>query len=223
MAQHPGYPSLAQIDAVARRSNLTVLGAFHPRASDGAPGGCGTLVLFGPLEPGFWNTFHKSEEFNDQRSNPLDRWSKRTITTIADRFDADPVFPFGGPPYAPFIQWAVRTGRAWPSPVGLLVHDTAGLFLSYRGAIALPGALDLPILPASPCLSCKDRPCQTTCPVDAFAAASYDTAACHAYLDSAPGQDCMTLGCSVRRACPVSQSYARKPAQSAFHMKAFHP
>ena len=33
--------------------------------------------------------------------------------------------------------------------------------------------------------------------------------------------DCMSKGCAVRRACPVSQSYGRMEDQSAFHMRAF--
>jgi epoxyqueuosine reductase len=47
---------------------------------------------------------------------------------------AKALFPFGGPPWHPFIAWAKRSGRAWESPVGFLVHDQAGLMVSYRAA-----------------------------------------------------------------------------------------
>jgi len=56
----------------------------------------------------------------------------------------------------------------------------------------------------------------------AFTEAGYDVPACHAFLDTSAGQDCLTTGCAVRRACPVSQSYGRVPEQSAYHMRQFH-
>ncbi|MBL4766963.1 MAG: ferredoxin, partial [Rhodobacteraceae bacterium] len=73
------------------------------------------------------------------------------------------------------------------------------------------------------CQSCHLHPCTTACPVDALSAThSYDIDACHAYLNTEAGQDCMTNGCAARRACPVSQRAGRVPEQSNLHMKAFH-
>ena len=81
-----------------------------------------------------------------------------------------------------------------------------------------------PPLPAKPCDTCAAKPCLTACPVNALSAETgYDLAACHSFLDTEAGQDCMSRGCKARRACPVSQSYARLPEQSAFHMRSFHP
>ncbi|MHC0054283.1 ferredoxin [Actibacterium sp. D379-3] len=205
-----------------RAAHLDIFGAFHPGPDDGAPKGCGTLVLLGPLEPGFWPHVRAAPEFHDGAGDPLDRWSARVIGALAADLNAVAVFPFGGPPFQPFIRWAQCSGRAWASPVSLLVHDVAGLFASYRGALALNDVLDLPALPPCPCDTCVDRPCAHACPVGALGAGGYDLAACHGFLDSAPGQDCLQNGCAVRRACPVSETYGRMPAQSAFHMAAFH-
>ncbi|MDM8164721.1 ferredoxin [Roseovarius sp.] len=187
---------------------------------DDLPEGVASLVLLGPLEPGFWPAFTASPEYLDGAPDPLDRWSHRVITGMAEALNATPFFPFGGPPYQPFIAWAKASGRAHSSPVGLLVHDTAGLMISYRGALGFADRIDAPAPPPSPCESCETRPCLTACPVDAFASGSYDVAACKADLDR-PGNDCMTRGCAVRRACPVSQGHGRLEAQSAFHMRAF--
>jgi hypothetical protein len=138
-------------------------------------------------------------------------------------FGGQALFPFGDPPYRPFYRWALRTGRAWPSPVTLLVHETAGLMVSYRGAIALAERLDLPAAPhESPCDSCADRPCLGACPAGALTARGYDVPACHAFLDTGPGADCLSSGCALRRACPLSQAYGRLPEQSAYHMRLFH-
>lgn len=207
---------LADIDAAARAQQLSVMGVVR----DGLPEDMATLVLLGPLEPGFWTTFIASPEYRDGTPHPLDRWSHRVLTGMADALSATPFFPFGGPPYQPFIAWAKASGRAHISPVGLLVHDVAGLMVSYRGALGFTEHIEAPAPPPNPCDSCISRPCLTACPVDAFASGSYEVAACKADLDR-PGNNCMERGCAVRRACPVSQTYGRLEAQSSFHMRAF--
>ena len=210
------------LSSAARAAPLDIAGAFHPDPSQGCPEGTGTLVLFAPLEPGFWPAFTISPEYRDGGSDPLDRWSARVIGGLAAAHGAKALFPFGGPPYQPFLAWARASGRAWSSPVGPLVHDVAGLFISYRGALALRERLDLPAPPeASPCASCAKRPCESACPISALTPTGYDVAACRAYIASTAGRDCLEAGCVVRRACPVSASHGRLPEQSAFHMRAF--
>ncbi len=212
--------TLDAIAEAASRDALEVLGLCHTTEDDGL--GHGTLVLLGPREPGFWARVQAEPEFRDGLPDPMDRWSTRVVTHIADRFDARTLFPFGTPP-RPFIGWALRSGRAWVSPTGLLVHDVAGLLVSYRGALLLDDVLALPETPPRPCDVCEAKPCLAACPVGALSANGYDIAACHAFLDTVEGTSCMSGGCKVRRACPVSQSYPRDPEQSAFHMAAFHP
>jgi len=122
----------AAIKAAAEANALFVSGMFHPTPDDDLPG-VGTLVLLSPAEPGFWAHVTASAEFRDGMKDPLDRWSRRVIGRLAHDFGGAALFPFGGPPYAPFYDWALRSGRAWASPVSLLVHETMGLFASYRG------------------------------------------------------------------------------------------
>jgi len=210
--------SLTQIARHAAPHHLAVMGALHLGA-DEVPGHA-TLVLLGPSEPGFWHAFTQTSEYLDGTPDPMDRWSMRVIGALAEVLGATALFPFGGPPWHPFIDWARRSGRAWPSPVGLLVHDAAGLMVSYRGALALPERLDLPAPGLRPCDTCATEPCRTACPVDALRADAYDVPECKADLERA-GNDCRAWGCAARRACPVSQSYGRQPAQSAFHMRYF--
>ncbi|OYX40574.1 MAG: ferredoxin [Rhodobacterales bacterium 32-67-9] len=202
---------------------LAVFGAFHAEAGDELPPDTGTVFLLGPEEPGFWRHVTSDPEWLDGQPDPLDRWSARVIGAIARSFGGTACFPFGGPPYHPFYRWALRTGRAWASPVTLLVHDRAGLFASYRGAILLPQRIDLPPPPAAaPCADCLGQPCRGACPASALSAAGYDVPACHGFLDTEAGGECLSLGCAVRRACPVSQAYGRLPEQSAYHMRLFH-
>ncbi len=216
--------TLATIAETARPHRLGVFGAFHLDASDGLAAGLRTLVLLGPEEPGFWPHVTGEPEWVDRAANPIDRWSRRVIGAMACDLGGKAYFPFGGPPYHPFYRWALRSGRAWTSPVTLLVHDRAGLLVSYRGAIALRERLDLPdAMPDNPCESCATKPCLTACPPRAMTANGYDVPACHRFLNMSDGADCLSLGCGVRRACPVSQGYGRLPEQSSYHMRLFHP
>ncbi|MDZ7709453.1 MAG: ferredoxin [Roseovarius sp.] len=211
-------PTPDQIATEAQGHHLALLGALH--LDPGEVPGHHSLVLLGPLGPGFWPHVTATPEFADGAPDPLDRWSRRVIGALAHDLGAQPLFPWGGPPWHPFTGWARRSGRAWPSPVGLLVHDTHGLMLSYRGALALPHRIALPPAAARPCDTCADQPCRSACPVDALGHDGYDVPACKADLDR-PGNDCRTRGCAVRRACPVSGGAGRTEAQSAFHMGYF--
>lgn len=213
--------TLARLDCAARARALAVRGALHPGPDDGAPEGPGTIVLLGPDEPHFWPVFAASEMYADGKPDPLDRWSKRQIGALAAEFGGQALFPSDGPPYPPFIRWALDSGQTWPAPVGLLVHDRAGLFVSYRGALALPERLPLPAPAQRPCDSCAARACETACPVGALAPGqNYDVPRCRAHVLSDAGADCRQ-GCLVRRACPVSERFGRLSEQSRFHMAAF--
>lgn len=210
------------IEARAASDRLAIFGAFHPTEADTLPMAAETLLLLGPLEPGFWPHFRASPEAQDGAPDPMDRWSSRVIGAMAHDVNAAPLFPFSGPPWHPFVSWALRSGRAWQSPVSLLVHDSAGLLVSYRGALALPDRIALPDTPPDPPCAACDQPCLDACPVGALTQSSYDTKRCHSYLETRDGADCMSNGCKVRRSCPISTQYARQPDQSAFHMRSFH-
>ncbi len=204
---------IEDLETAAQPAGLFVAGLV-----DTAPG---TLVLFG-ASARFWDILNTAPEIS--APDPVDRYSIRILTALGQTFAAAPVFPFGGPPYAPFLRWAMDSGRAWQSPVGMLVHDTAGLMISYRGALQFDTVLPRPPQSApSPCDTCSSTPCRSACPVDALSQSQgYNVDACHQFLDTPKGADCLTQGCKARRACPVSARFGRDPAQSAYHMSIFH-
>jgi hypothetical protein len=211
---------VSDLAAALSRHRLEVLGGFHPEAGEaGLPAGTRTLLLIGPAEPGFWAHVRSAADWS--QPDPIDDWSRQVIGRLACDHHAKALFPFGGPPWHPFFTWALRSGRVWESPVKLLVHAEQGLMVSFRGALALKERVDVPVAVAKPCETCA-RPCLTACPADALTGAGYDVPACHGFLDRAEGNDCLSGGCLVRRACPVSQAYARLPEQSAYHMSRFH-
>ena len=218
--------TLAAITAQAAARHLVVLGGFACEDDPGLPQGTRTLLLLGPQEPGFWPHLTEAPEWQDGAADPVDRWSRRVIghwacDLVSEGLGAKALFPFGGPPYHPFYSWALRSGRVWQSPVRLLVQAEQGLMVSFRGALALRQAVAVPPALPRPCDACP-QPCLAACPVSALTASGYDLHRCHGFLDQPAGADCMGRGCAVRRACPLSQSHARMPEQSAYHMRQFH-
>ena len=217
----------ASVDAALRDLGLIARGGFHPGPEDGAPSlgdgqPAGTLVLVGNAGPDLWEAFAAAPEI-EAAPDPLDRWTRRVLTELADRLGAEALFPFGGPPYLPFVRWAKRAEPVTESPLGMLIHPDYGLWHAYRGALAFAAALNLPpkVDRPRPCDTCADTPCLSACPVGAFTDEGYDVTACTDHIAAPEGADCLDLGCRARRACPVGRDYLYAPAQAYLHMAAF--
>lgn len=213
-------PLLDDVRAALDAEGLLLRGAFHPTQEDGAPRGAATLLLVGNAGPTMWRAFRNGRM---REPDPLNAWTRTLLSGIADRFSAAPVFPFDGPPYAPFFAWAKRAETVFDSPVGMLIHPEYGLWHAWRGALAFRERLALPAPDeaVSPCDGCATQPCLTTCPVDAFRQGHYDVAVCAGHLRTQEGADCMAEGCRARRACPAGKGYVYDPDQARFHMDAF--
>ncbi|MEM7178607.1 MAG: ferredoxin [Pseudomonadota bacterium] len=206
------------LDRLLAQSGLAVVGHFEPGPQDGLPSAVAHLALIGADGTRMWEVFGKSAEIHDGAPHPLDRWSERVLSAIAHELGATACFPFGGPPWQPFIRWAVRGEGARPSPVTMQVSPSRGLWMSYRGALGFPSVQDLPpTATEAPCIGCP-APCLTACPVGAFSDAGYDVPRCTAHVRSEAGGACRT-GCLVRVACPAGTPPPL--AQRKFHMDAF--
>lgn len=208
-------------DAVSR-FGLRVMGWFHGDEAQ-------TMVLIGNTGPDMGAAFTAATTTDERASgaNPLDDWTRRVLGEAAEALSARALFPFDGPPYHPFQQWALKTGTAFVSPTGPLIHPEFGLWHAYRGALAFDERLDLLSPPSgkSPCVTCADKPCLGACPVDAFSpdetregCAGYDAAACIAHIGSPDGEACFDGGCLAHHACPVGREFAYQPNQANFHM-----
>jgi hypothetical protein len=200
---------------------LILRGGLRPGAADGAPPGIGTLLLIGNAGPALWRAFERGRI---DGPDPLNRWTEQVVRPLAQRFGAQALFPFDGPPYWPFQRWALEAEPVRASPLGILIHPRYGLWHAYRAALAFAGT-EIALPPRAeapdPCAACPTKPCLTACPVGAFSGRSYDVPACLGHLRSAAGADCRDLGCRARRACPVGREYAYESAQACFHMSAF--
>jgi hypothetical protein len=222
------YPS-GRINRLLQPFGLVLLGSLPVTdgdgmadLDDGAP--VRGLLLIGNGGSSLWPVFSRSAEFADGRPDPLDRWSARVGTELAATLGGRAIFPFEGPPVAPFLGWAERTGTAVSSRLSLFMHRHFGLWHAYRFALAVPGSPGR--LPdgadfESPCLHCVDQPCLAACPVSAFSGPSYRSDLCLDYLAREKKSACRQLGCASRRACPVGKAFTYLPGQAKFHMDAF--
>ena len=221
-------PTLEAISAAVEPFGLRLRGGFHPVAADGVPDQrsgkpCASLILLGNIGGSLWPTFSASAEFTDGKAHSLDRWTRRVIDGLASKFGAEPLYPFGGPPWHPFQRWAQRAEPVMPSPIAVLIHPEDGLWHAYRGALSFAERLDMPAFTPKPrpCDACAKQPCLSTCPVNAFSEKGYDVGICSRHVASPEGTECRQGGCLARRACPVGRSQAYPPAEMAFHMAAF--
>jgi hypothetical protein len=224
--------SYPQLESTVQAQGLQIHGAVQPTCQPGYQPmrqpvqllSHGTLILLGTGKA-FWPQFTQAPECHDSQPDPIDRWSSRVIGALATSLEATAYFPFGEPPHAPFVNWALASGRAFTSPSQMMVHDEVGMMISYRGALHFDQCFDIPPLPLahSPCTACAAKPCLNTCPAHALVdGGPYDLAACHHHLDTPAGEPCMTQGCLARRACPLSLGAGRYFEQNAHHMRYFH-
>ena len=227
---------IGDIAALANDHGLILRGGIRVEGDEGVPDcpsgeAAAMLLLFGQAGSAIWPHFSGSPEYRDGQADPLDRWSTRVGNALAQQLGGMALFPFEGPPWYPFGQWAQRAESLRPSPLGILMHPAYGLWHAYRFAVALPSTSipddGLPITPSAPrpgphaCDSCVGAPCLRACPVDAIQAGGYDVAACAAYLRAHDDAPCHQLGCLARAACPESRETRYEPVHCQFHIRQF--
>ena len=206
---------------------LALRGGFHPSCADKVPlladgRRAATLLLVGAVGQQMWPSFRASPDYG-RRGDPLDAWTRRAVGGVAGGSGATALFPFGESPYHPFQSWALRAGGVFASPIGLLIDPEYGLWHAYRAALIFADRLDIspPTSTENPCLRCEDKPCLSTCPVEAFRPGQFDVASCRSHVRQSAGVVCRDTGCRARLSCPVGTVHAYGTDQQRFHMAAF--
>lgn len=217
---------IGRINEALGGHGLAVRGVLNFEVSDrpevdGRP--AHSVVIVGHGGSSIWPFFSEWQASQDTvPDNPLDTWSKEIIGSVANETGGYAVFP-SDKPFFPFQQWAMKAEGLKPSPLGMLIHPSYGLWHAYRGAILFRDiTLGQKVQKLShPCDACIEKPCLSACPVNAFLPGRYDVVACRSHLATSLGQPCVGGGCLARRACPVGRQYTYVPDQMQFHMNAF--
>jgi len=183
-----------------------------------------TYILVGNVGSRLWENFGPA--YDDWvEPDPLDAWTKRHMDDLAQKLGAEVVYPFDGPPFAPFQTWALRADTVFQSPIGALIHPEYGLWHAYRAALifeeAVPGLPRKDDAQRSPCEKCDLKPCLYSCPAEAFRMNDFRYQNCLDFLNKNLEGSCMHRGCLARRACPVGADYRYEPEHARFHMGKF--
>jgi ferredoxin len=221
----------SQVEAIARaldRHGLMLRGGFGfdetevmPLVQADRP--ARSVLLVGQAGSTAWShflTWRKTQPADF--GNPLDSWAREVIGDVAERFGARAVSP-SDKPYLPFQQWAMRAEGLKPSPLGILMHPSYGLWHAYRGALLFEDeiAVEEPRDVIHLCDACDGKPCVKSCPVDAYSLSGFDYEGCLSHVRGGSGGPCRTQGCLDRNACPYGREYRYLPDQQVFHMAAF--
>lgn len=205
---------------------LSCRGGFHVQNDDNGqleqlPQSAKTLIMIGNIGSALWATAGEYIR-HSTRQHPLDHWTRSHLDGLADRVSAQVIYPFDGPPFAPFQRWAMRCESVAPSPIGPLIHPDYGLWHAYRAAFVFDTEIELPEKEdtASPCDACLDKPCTNRCPVAALGPQGYNVPACSAHL-ATPDNRCMEHSCLARLACPIGREYVYSIEMGQFHMEKF--
>ncbi|RWA96251.1 MAG: 4Fe-4S dicluster domain-containing protein [Mesorhizobium sp.] len=216
------------VAAALAAHGLILRGGFRFAGDEAVPAGLSgalakSALLVGQAGAAPWPHFQRWLEGQPQPiANPLDTWSREAIGAVAEEFGARAVSP-SDRPYLPFQQWAMRAEGLRPSPLGILMHPTFGLWHAYRGALLFEQEIFLPEPEETMhlCDTCAEKPCVKSCPVDAYSEQGFAHDACLGHVRGARGGPCRTGGCLDRNACPYGTDYRYPPEVQAFHMAAF--
>jgi len=219
---------VGEIATALAANGLILRGGFRFTDGETAPAGplgaaAKSVLLVGQAGAASWPHFQRwlGEQARDI-ANPLDTWSREVIGTVAIEFGARAVSP-SDRPYLPFQQWAMRAEGLKPSPLGILMHPTYGLWHAYRGALLFEDEIPLPDAHEAIhlCDICVEKPCLKSCPVDAYSGQGFAHEACLGHVRSPLGAPCRSGGCLDRNACPYGTSFRYPLEVQAFHMAAF--
>ena len=186
--------------------------------------GAAVLCLVGVVGSEFWPHFKASHFYADGLPDPLDRWSRHIGDALAHEHQGLVLYPFDGPPWHPFQQWADLCEPTQPSPLMLRIHPEYGLWHAYRFALLLAAdttGTSISTKAESLCANCATQACLHTCPVQAYTGTAFMLNACANHLRSPQGGLCMEHGCQARLACPLGTEFRYNHEHAAFHMQAF--
>ena len=176
-----------------------------------------SLVLIGHGGRRLWQAL---TAFGMLTADPVDHFSLvMTRRFIAEFLDAPPVLMlYPGGHTIPLQRLGTLAGWHHPSPLGLGINETYGLWFAYRAAFLT--TLPLPSIKnpttTSPCEMCLNKPCIGACPAQAVQGVDqFKVSACVAFRLQA--QSVCQDRCLSRLACPVASEHRYEPEQLNYH------
>jgi len=176
-----------------------------------------SMVLIGHGGRRLWQAL---TDFGMQTADPVDHFSLVMTRRFVDEFlDSSPALMLYPAGYTiPLQQLGALAGWHHPSPLGLGINETYGVWFAYRAAFLT--TLPLPAIQnpktTSPCDTCRDKPCIGACPAQAVqGVGQFKVSACVDFR--LQEQSICQDRCLSRLACPVAPEHRYEPAQLHYH------
>ncbi|WP_052761017.1 hypothetical protein [Sedimenticola thiotaurini] len=177
------------------------------------------VILIGNGGRALWESIPDSRW---QQTDPIDQYSYDAAEQFARRVAAgysyQIIYPGDSP--VPLQQLGSITGWHTPSPLGIGINPQWGLWFAYRAALLTDAPLPEIVqpAPASPCSSCREKPCISLCPAGALAADSViDMNRCARHRLT-PRSNCANR-CLARLGCPVAAEQRYTLEQIEYHYR----
>jgi len=187
----------------------------------GEIGGYRQLILLGHGGRALWRAMEGQKAPQAKRSaDPVDAYSEAAVHTYLEASPACAGFQILYPPSSstvPLIQLGELAGWHHASKFGIGINADWGSWFAYR-ALVLADSRFAPVArpaDASPCDTCRDKPCIAACPATAVTDEAFLAARCFGHR-LADGSACAQT-CHARLACPVAQAHRYGPEQMRYH------
>lgn len=178
----------------------------------------GHLCLIGSGGPLMWTNIKAP---HNHESNPVDTYVETCVNDFAKSVfgETAPVILYPRSDLIfPLQQLGRLMGLAKKTPLGIDLHQQFGLWFAYRSL--LWSIEDLPLVQptqwASPCDTCADKPCISSCPAQAVTAEGFKGKNC-AQHRMISGSSCADK-CFSRLACPYQANQRYTDEQLRYHM-----
>lgn len=180
----------------------------------------GSILLLGNGGPQFWEAL--SSEWPDVQ-DPVDHFSAQkseyALQGVLGAVKRKRLFPTDNCAVA-LQRLMVRAGWHTPSPLGMGMHATYGLWSACRAIWWLDADLEQnfgpSISPVDHCLSCVSKACVNTCPANALTSENTPQLSRCADFRLQASSDCEQT-CVARESCPIAVEHRYLPAQLNYH------
>ena len=175
------------------------------------------LMLLGNAGTRLWPAL---TTFGMKTADPVDYFSLEVTRNFINNFlDGPPTLILYPQAYnVPLQQLGELAGWHHPSPLGIGINQTYGLWFAYRTTFLISAPLPLTEKQntPSPCDSCREKPCLSACPARAVGdIGGFNIPACFAFRvqKNSVCQD----RCLARMACPIAPEHRYPLEQIKYH------
>lgn len=179
------------------------------------------LILIGHGGKVFWEALKATgvDLSRQEEQHPVDNFTVSTVQQFMHEEHADCAYQIIYPgTYTISLQELGKlAGWHHSSPFMVGINPTFGSWFAYRAVVLANTnlALSAPIICASPCDSCEDKPCISACPAQALDAGEFHLLKCVSYRQE-EASVCKNT-CVARRRCPVAIEHRYSEEQMQYH------